>query len=175
MFAVWGLICFEVTYTAIETDAIKARLLPLLGKLKHGVLSGEGDSSKSTSGKVIGADDKLLRSCGSIAISVAVLGDEYNRRMLAGVVGISNVLLEWHQSESKECRSVEGCQQWMLKQLQGQAMASVFEIFTVLENEMFMETVGFLSGAVLNFQHMSDLEIQHENELSGLLGRFLWH
>ena len=35
-----------------------------------------------------------------------------------------------------------------------------------------MDSVGFLSGAVVNIQHMSDLEIQHENELSGMLGSF---
>ena len=51
-------------------------------------------------------------------------------------------------------------------------MSGVLQIFQVLENQIFMDSVGFLSGAVVNIQHMSDLEIQHENELSGMLGSF---
>jgi len=173
MLGLWALIGFEVTYVSIETDAIKPKLLPLLGKMKFSVMVGE-TSAKGTGGKILGVDDKLIRSsgCNAIAISVAIFSDEHHRRLLCGIVSISGKLLKWHQTESKQCRSVDGSQAWLLSQIQGAAMSDVAEVFKVLESEIFLEQMDFLSHGDANFVHMTELEVEYENELSAHLGKF---
>ena len=173
MLGAWALIGFEVTYVSIETDAIKQKLLPLLGKMKFSVMAGEtGD--KGTGSKILGVDDKLIRSsgCNAIAISVAIFSDEHHRRLLRGIVGISEALLRWHQTESTQCRPVDGNQAWLLSQIQGAAMSDVAEVFKVLESEIFLEQMDFLSQGDVHFAYMTELEVEYENELAGHLGKF---
>ena len=173
MLGAWALIGFEVTYVSIETDAIKQKLLPLLGKMKFSVMAGEtGD--KGTGSKILGVDDKLIRSsgCNAIAISVAIFSDEHHRRLLRGIVGISEALLRWHQTESTQCRSVDGNQAWLLSQIQGAAMSDVAQVFKVLESEIFLEQMDFLSQGDVHFAYMTELEVEYENELAGHLGKF---
>ena len=64
----------------------------------------------TTSSNVLTMDDNATGSCGcnALAMGVAILTDDRNRRVLTGVVLISEGVLSWHSSESKMCRSGKG-------------------------------------------------------------------
>ena len=158
----------------IESDAIKKRLLPHIKLRSGGASSDSVGMDGTTSSKVLSIDEKAIRSCGcnALAMGVAVLTDDRNRRVLTGVCLISEGLLSWHSEESTTCRSVTGNQKWLLGQVSGGAMKAVMNMYNVLENETFMEKTGFLYSNLVDHNVITDHEVQQEDELADLLGDF---
>ena len=168
----WHCTLFEVTVPCIELDMIQTAALP---KIKLALAGADvASNQESTSSKLVSAADRSLRSCGANAmvISLALLSDPSNRRILAIACCLAKPTMSWHGHASRELRDVKRSQAWLLEQVRGGAAMAAFEVFGVLKCADFLTVSGFLPISDGAFADWERHEIASEDEFAELAGGF---
>ena len=131
----WTLVKFELGVCGIEEDLLKKKALPHIQLVTSGADVASRVAEEGPSKGVVTVDDRTLTSCGvnAIVMALAVTADEKHGRLLAGIVIISDAILEWHGHQSRSCRSVEGNKAWLLEQPGGAAMQQISDIIDSFE------------------------------------------
>ena len=168
----WNTNLFEITVPSIELDFLQNKAMPKIKLASTG--ADELSNLSSTSSKRIDTGDRTLRTCGvnAMVISLAMLADESHRRVLGTICGLAEKTMDWHGHASRELRSVEKSQDWLLKQVQGDCCHSAFDVVSLLDNDDFLRLSGFLpSNPAVAATYRTD-DVPLEDEYAGLAGGF---
>lgn len=101
----WYLYLWERTTAALDLDFLKGH-----GFNKRIVLRQDGDdageNASSTSAKRIKIEDRALRSIAhnAVIISVMMLEDESNRRIVGSFLAVARPVKRWHQHQNEFLR-----------------------------------------------------------------------
>lgn len=168
----WFTWLFEVSVTCIELDFVNDRMadrVTLKGAM--GIVSHDGES---TSRKHISAADKTIRSCGgnAVAISLGVLSEYGNLRVLASVVSLCEPTLAWMGTASATLRDTTASQAWLLAQVRGASLKVVDATLSILCEEDFMRRARFLNSTSRALLNLTNDEQSYEDECADLAGNF---
>ena len=102
----WHIECWERTFLALECDMLKGKKFETL-VIKAGQADNIKEGNNSTSSARLAIDDRTLRACAqnAVAISVMMLSDPKNKRLVSMIYHFSLPLLQWHTAQNKAQRS----------------------------------------------------------------------
>lgn len=168
----WHSYLFEVTVTALEHDFVTTKIAPKV-KLRAAA-PGAPTDAETTSRKHITEADRSLRSCGAnaVAISLAVLSDSSNLRVLVTVVKVCEPLMSWMGRASARCREVAESKAWLFDQVRGDSMKVVADTLAVLLQENYLRAALFLTSTSEALVHLGKDEVMYEDECAAMVGDF---
>ena len=105
---------------------------------------GEGGRTSS----VLAIEDRSLKSAcqNAIVLSVLMLSDSFNQRLVSIVLCVGSPLKRWHVGQSKQLRDNKASFTFMKEQIiQGKYMAHVEEMMVGLTSCTNMEECGFVT------------------------------
>jgi hypothetical protein len=135
---------YQVSYLVCELDFLSKRVWNFAMQCQ---LRGRDPSAPlSTASSALTLDDKILRSCGANAVVIAwlVLGREDNVRLLAFLIAIGTVVMNWYAHSSRVCRDVARSKAWLLQQVTGGYMQHIDTIFGLMLNVGVLSTCRFI-------------------------------
>ena len=117
----WAIDAFERTTVALELDFLKGRGFNERIRLKMGATEEIAEGGCSTSTKLVTAEMRSLRSCAAnaVVISVSLLSDTQNRRVVNSFLSAASVIKEWHGHQNKVLRSGLAAREWLVQQVAG--------------------------------------------------------
>lgn len=144
----WWVHFFERCFLALEMDFLRGkqcvdRLVKL--RLDSGAAGNAAPGAAPTAAVTV--DDKMLRGCqvNAVVISVFMLQEESNRRLVTGVVECGKAVRAWHVEQNRLLRSAEGAEEWVRSQVRPREgyLAHVIEIVQALSTPLRLERCGF--------------------------------
>lgn len=132
----------------------------------------EGGQTTSTSR--VSFEDKTLRACAAsaCALSVVLLGDLRNKRMVQIIVGASSHLMRWQQEQAQELRSAKAACDWVFRQTRGGVLKHVREGLEFLSSERALSECGFVVPESPASSAIDNLESGVEDDFADLFGQF---
>lgn len=117
---------FAYTFMALETDNLAAS--------HSSKLLFQNDSAKSgTTGEATSMDERALRGkTNALACSVIFLSDLSRLWKLRTVLVSSQPVQDWFRLHNKQCRSILENAEWLRRQLSGEFMAHIVQVFARL-------------------------------------------
>lgn len=105
-----------------------------------------GNSAAATGSKFTLESKKLKESCqNGLVLSVFMLQDEMNERLVRGMLATSSIVKSWHTNMVTCCRSCEGSFEWLLQErVHGNFMKHVNSIIANLSSISAMEKCRFV-------------------------------
>ena len=172
MLKFWHLRLYMVTVTALREDMLQTKHLP---KVKLRVEGADAASVDTTSVKKVTAGDRTLRACGAnaVVLTMALLSDNENFRLLAIVTELAKPLKEWLGEASRELRDVESSRKWLVNQQKCWALIHISDIWDGVGKDKFLRLAGFLPETMGAIHAMSDEELTYENEMAQLAGSLM--
>ena len=171
----WGEDKFIRTYLAVEKDMLKG------GKLMTSISVGPADAvtegGGSTAPHRVGIVEKTARGSGgnAVVISVLMLSEPMNKKIVQIVVSLAGPTLKWHQHQNSTLRDATASSDWIKKQIAGDFMSSVCQTVQLLTNDGIIGEVGFCIKAGLSAKWDKDTidqTILMEDEMAEFFGQF---
>ena len=129
----------------------------------------------STSAKKRTFEQRAVANCcqNAVAISVALLSEESNERILLIVGQLTGVVLDWHLVQNKANRNAEGCCKWLREQAGGGYMAHVNKVAQCLRNANMLDRCGFITSPdeLKAYSQASLGEVVAEDDFADVFGQ----
>ena len=106
-----------------------------------------GGKSDAATGHTLSLEsDKLRESClNGLVVSVFMLSDVMNERLVRCILATSAVVKDWHSNMSRSCRTCDGSFEWLLQaRVHGKFMLHVNTIMGRLSSLAAMESCRFV-------------------------------
>ena len=109
------------------------------------------DGCQATSGVLAVEDRSLKSSCQNcIVLSVMMLTDPFNQRLVRVILGAASPLKRWHAAQAKQLRSCKSSLQFLKEQVLGKGyLQHCEEMLKFLTSSSAMESCGFVTEAHL--------------------------
>lgn len=169
----WTMNLFEREFVGLETDILKGKKLVQRLVLRPGQAEEVPEGGGTTSNSVVTVEDRSLRNCAesSMVISIVMLGDYHNRRLLQCIVAASKHVVVWHTKQNRQLRSAPDSLAWLKHEVSVGFMNHISDGLSVLESRQTMEECGFL--AATRSVTPEDPEILVEDEFAMHLSRLV--
>ena len=120
----------ERTITGLDADMFKGGSFKKLVLHGHRAELADQEAAGSTSSRIRAAHDECLRNAcqNNLVVSVMLLADVANRKMVASIVEAVEPHVQWHGNANRELRSCPKALQWMLKQAECDCMEHLLPV-----------------------------------------------
>eukprot|EP00971_Amphidinium_carterae_P236520 4694085-Amphidinium_carterae.1 len=126
-----------------------------------------GDTRASTS------EGRLRDTCSSNVMLTAALLSDMSGRQRARVIQVaSKPLREWYGRQSVQLRSMNGCVQWMVSQLQGELWKPMHDTLKLLSDVNALASCG-IGGPVAFKVNVRDTIVHEEHQHADCLSRYI--
>ena len=171
----WTWDLFEREMLGLELGLLNKKKFSHMMALKAKDFDSGGESGGPLGGKHLSIEDKTLRAFAdeAICISVALLADPSNKRMVDMFLCSTVHVQGWRSNMARETRSAVGTRQWLTAQVGGEFMASIRRGVTQLTTKAYLEAASFtIPAAGSQPCDIEECDVQLEDEFADLAWRF---
>ena len=170
----WTWDLFEREMLGLELGLLNKKKFSHMMALKAQDFDNGGESGGPLGGKHLNIEDKTLRAFAdeAICISVALLADPSNKRMVEMFLCSTKHVVEWRSHMAREMRSAETTRKWLTAQVGGGIMDSIQKGLTQLGTKNYLDLASFKTSAGTQPCDIEDCDVECEDEFADLAWRF---
>jgi hypothetical protein len=165
----WQVDLLNREYLALESGALTHRVADRIR-----IKSGPDKVRESTEGGVLHAGERAMRNqcSNAIVVSVGVLGDDDNERMVRFILAAGAATETWHGVQNKKLRSVADAEEWIALQYGGALIQHIKDTMLVIQDPVQLRDCKVYCpqpGGELLLADLND-QVVYEDEMCELFG-----
>lgn len=163
----WSTYLFQLEYISLELDFLKGR--KLMDRICAKTSGADQSAPVTTANTSVTTDERTLRSCAqnSVVVSLLVLSDPNNRRILALVTHLCRPVTKWYSAMEVAIRSVDIASSWVVAQVSGGYYEHIRHVLLGLSRDDFFQAGGFVLPSLVA---VSEDRAREDDEFAALAG-----